>query len=151
MRKALPAIEPLVSKVARVHGPHNPKLAPLLDEVRELRAELEPHLDDEESEIFPLLMSRASDPGEIARKLDEVREEHVRVGRSLARIRELSDGFAVPDWACGSYRMMMSELAALEEDTLRHVHLENHVLMPRFASRVDARRRSKGRARSAAT
>lgn len=149
LRKALPAIEPLVARVARVHGTHNPKLAALLEEVSELRAELEPHLDDEESEIFPLLMSRDSDADQIARKLAEVREEHERVGRSLARIRQLCDDFSVPEWACGSYRMMVSELAALEEDTLRHVHLENHVLMPRFARRSS--HGGNGRARPAAT
>jgi regulator of cell morphogenesis and NO signaling len=29
----------------------------------------------------------------------------------------------------------MSELEDLETDLLRHVHVENHVLMPRFAER----------------
>ena len=54
---------------------------------------------------------------------------------SLARIRLLADDFIVPDWACKSYRLMLNELLTLEEDTMRHVHLENHVLMPRFARR----------------
>ena len=132
LRRTLPALEPLVAKVARVHGPHQPALRDLLEELRELRAELEPHLDDEETELFPMLVSRAPDRARITRRLADAREEHGRVGRSLARIRALTDDFRVPDWACGSYRMMMTELAALEEDTLRHVHLENHVLMPRF-------------------
>lgn len=132
LRRALPEVEPLVAKVAHVHGRHNTKLEELLHEVRELRAELEPHLDDEESDLFPMLMSRSSDRAQIATRLAEMRTEHERVGRALGRIRVLSDDFAVPDWACGSYRRMMSELETLEEDTLRHVHLENHVLMPRF-------------------
>ena len=61
-------------------------------------------------------------------------EDHVAVGALLGRIRELSDEFATPEWGCNSYRVYMAELAALEEDVLRHVHLENHVLMPRFAA-----------------
>ena len=151
LRRALPAIEVLVAKVARVHGAHNPKLTALLEEVRGLRSELEPHLDDEEGDLFPLLMSRGGDARLIARKLAEARTEHERVGRSLARIRQLSDSFSVPEWACGSYRSMMSELADLEEDTLRHVHLENHVLMPRFAPRVDGSIGGRTRARSVTT
>ena len=135
LRRVLPAIEPLVEKVARVHHAHEPRLPALLAEVRDLRAELEPHLDDEESDLFPMLMSRNSNPARIARRLTETREEHEDVGRSLARIRALTGDFAVPDWACGSYRLMIAELLSLEEDTLRHVHLENHVLMPRFARR----------------
>jgi regulator of cell morphogenesis and NO signaling len=51
----------------------------------------------------------------------------------LARMRELADGFRTPEWGCNSYRVLMAELEALEGDILRHVHLENHVLMPRFA------------------
>ena len=132
LRRTLPALEPLVAKVARVHGPHAPELHELLEEFRDLRAQLEPHLDEEESDLFPMLMSRSPDRARVAQRLAEARVEHTGVGRSLARIRALSHDFGAPDWACGSYRMMMSELAALEEDTLRHVHLENHVLMPRF-------------------
>lgn len=132
LRRALPALEPLVAKVARVHGARNPKLANLLAEVRELRAELESHLDAEESEFFPMLVSRDANGDRIARLVTDARQEHERIGRALGRIRALSDDFCVPGWACRTYRMMMSELASLEEDTLRHVHIENHVLMPRF-------------------
>jgi regulator of cell morphogenesis and NO signaling len=32
----------------------------------------------------------------------------------------------------------MTELQELEADVLQHVHLENHVLMPRFAGREPA-------------
>lgn len=132
LRRAFPALEPLVTKVARVHGAHEPKLHGLPEELRELRAALEPHMDEEETELFPMLMSREQDRARVAERLPKTRAEHERVGRSLARIRALCDDFRVPDWACGSYRMMVSDLAELEEDTLRHVHLENHVLMPRF-------------------
>ncbi len=133
LRRSLPALEPLVAKVARVHGEHNPKLRGLVDELRELRQEIEPHMDEEEAEIFPMMMmNRNGDHQAILERLGDVRREHESVGQTLGRIRALSDDFSVPDWGCGSYRMMMSELATLESDTLRHVHLENHVLMPRF-------------------
>ena len=61
-----------------------------------------------------------------------MQQEHLHVGNLLARMRIYADDFSAPDWACGSYRTLMRELAALEMDTLRHVHLETHVLMPRF-------------------
>lgn len=44
----------------------------------------------------------------------------------------LVDRSATPGWACGSYRALMNELRAIELDTMDHVHVENHVLMPRF-------------------
>ena len=62
-----------------------------------------------------------------------MREEHLAVGAMLGRMRSLADDFTTPAWGCNSYRALMTELEALEADVLRHVHLENHVLMPRFA------------------
>jgi regulator of cell morphogenesis and NO signaling len=55
------------------------------------------------------------------------------VGTKLAQIRALADDFTTPDWGCNSYRAPMSELGNLEANVLQHVHVENHVLMPRFA------------------
>jgi len=48
-------------------------------------------------------------------------------------IRVASDDFALPDWACNSYRTLFSELQQMESDVFTHVHLENHVLQPRFS------------------
>ncbi len=67
-------------------------------------------------------------------ELGAMYEDHVAVGQLLTRIRELSDEFTLPAWGCNTYRVYMAELAALEDDILRHVHLENHVLLPRFAA-----------------
>ncbi|MEO8801007.1 MAG: iron-sulfur cluster repair di-iron protein [Polyangiaceae bacterium] len=133
LRKALPFAEQLANKVARVHGQHNPKLPELAKIVCELREAFEPHLDDEEKSLFPSLVSGTLDPQRIAPELQAMHEDHLKVGDMLATIRELSDEYATPDWACGSYRALMNELRSIEIDTLRHVHLENHVLMPRFA------------------
>ena len=63
-----------------------------------------------------------------------MQREHLQVGAVLACVRALADDFVPPSWACGSYRTLLGELAALEMDTLRHVHIETHVLMPRFAA-----------------
>lgn len=134
LRRAFPFVGPLAAKVARVHGEHNPKLVPLRETVDALEAALLPHMDQEERVLFAALMSGAPDPAVVGRELEAMYEDHVAVGKLLARLRELSDEFTTPEWGCNSYRVYMAELAALEEDVLRHVHLENHVLMPRFAA-----------------
>ncbi|WP_242340238.1 MULTISPECIES: iron-sulfur cluster repair di-iron protein [Anaeromyxobacter] len=139
LRRAIPFIAPLADKVARVHGPRNEKLEELRLTFAELADALEPHLDDEEQVLFPALMSRSPDPALVRRELERMYEEHVAVGTLLARMRALADGYATPEWACSSYRVLMSELEALEGDVLRHVHLENHVLMPRFVAARGAR------------
>lgn len=133
LRKALPFIAQLTAKVARVHGDHNPKLPDVDREFSKLRGMLEPHLAQEETVLFPALTTGTPDRELVSRELASMHDDHVAVGATLARLRELADDYAAPDWACNSYRAMLAELSALETDVLTHVHLENHVLMPRFA------------------
>jgi regulator of cell morphogenesis and NO signaling len=135
LRTALPFLAPLAAKVARAHLEHDPRVVEVNQTFTKLRAVLEPHLDQEERELFPLLMSRSGDAARIEQELTAMREEHLAVGAILAHLRELTDGYAVPAWACNTFRLMMGELEKLELDILRHVHLENHVLSPMVAAR----------------
>jgi len=132
LRRALPFARTLAAKVGKVHGEKDPRLEELADVVAELEDQLVPHLDDEEQVLFPALSSREPDKGLIDRELSAMREEHLAVGKLLERMRELTDAFTSPTWACNSYRTLMGELEHIEGDTLTHVHVENHVLMPRF-------------------
>ncbi|HQY62334.1 MAG: iron-sulfur cluster repair di-iron protein [Myxococcales bacterium] len=137
--EALPFLEPLATKVARVHGEHNPKLLGIRDTFRELAERLEPHLREEEAVLFPALTAQQPDDRLVASELASAQQDHLQVGDLLARLRAQADDYTSPAWACGSYRTLMRELAALEMDTLRHVHLETHVVAPRFkAARASA-------------
>ncbi len=134
LRRTLPFVRALANKVARVHGAHNPKLVELDAAVGVLCDTLVPHLDEEERRLFPLLESAEPSPAETAKQLDAMHAEHLQVAGQLERIRAAADDFALPDWACNSYRTLFAELSGLESDIFHHVHLENHVLRPRFAS-----------------
>ncbi len=135
-RHALPHVATLVAKVVRAHASKDAALFALQEAVRELSGALLPHLDDEEEVLFPAVIAKAPDRGFLARELDRMQAEHLAVGDLLARIRRLAHGFAIPAWGCTTYRVLMAELEALEADTLRHVHLENHVLAPMASSRA---------------
>lgn len=135
LRKALPFVRVLATKVARVHGDHNPKLRELDEVVDELTEALLPHLDEEEQSLFPALQAgeqRTMLDTVMETMLDAMMDDHLAVAALLERIRSATDDFAVPEWACSSYRTLFGELQALERDTFTHVHLENHVLKPRF-------------------
>lgn len=134
LRRALPALAPLLAKVAAVHGDKVPSLRTIQGEFEALRARLEPHLDEEEAELFPLLMARGADPERTATALEQMYQEHLEVGAALHHLRDLAGDWVPPEWACRSYRLAMAELEDLEADVTRHVHLENHVLRPRFAA-----------------
>ncbi len=134
-RRALPHIAPILAKVVSVHGPRDASLHELQAIFRELSDALLPHLDEEEQVLFPAILAPRPDPGVVKRELERMVGDHLVVGRQLARIRTLTQCYSTPEWGCTTYRVLMSELEALEADTLRHVHLENHVLAP-LASRA---------------
>lgn len=134
LRDALPFVCGLAAKVARVHGERDPHLVELAAIVTELATALVPHLDTEEQVLFPALMARSPDRGVVAAELAAMQGDHLAVGALLGRMRDAAQDYHLPDGACTSYRTLYAELARLETDVLRHVHLENHALMPRFAA-----------------
>jgi regulator of cell morphogenesis and NO signaling len=133
LRRTLPTVLALATKVARVHGQREPKLRSLAVAVQELMETLEPHLDHEEKALFPVLASGQADAATTVGELADMTSDHRAVAQLLERIQDASDGFRVPPWGCNSYRALFSELKTMDADIREHVHLENHVLAPRFA------------------
>ena len=134
LRRALPVVQALATKVGRVHGDRNPDLRALDTAVGELAGALLPHLDEEEQVLFPALMAKNPDQARVTHLLRTMVDEHLAVAALLERIHAASENFTVPEWGCNSYRTLCSELRQMEADVFTHVHLENHVLKPRFAA-----------------
>jgi len=132
LRKTLPLVELLAGRVVEAHAERQPSLEEIQSVLRALRALLEPHLQHEEAVLFPLLIGRGRSRQRIRAELDWMRDEHLQVGDALRELRTLSNRFVPPVWACATYRALMSELEAMDRDTLEHVHLENNVLAARF-------------------
>jgi regulator of cell morphogenesis and NO signaling len=136
----LPRLSDLLGKIARVHGERHAELADICHVYRELRVDLEPHLDKEEQVVFPmirLLAGAQAAPTFHAEGLVEpiavLLAEHDRVGELLAQLRALTHGYEVPDDGCASYLACYERLAELEADTHMHVHKENNLLFPAVA------------------
>lgn len=145
LRGELPELGELVSTVARVHGDGHPELADVEAVYEELAAEMREHIEEEETELFPLV--RAIDRGESLapaeqRRLREAVEtfeaDHAATADHLDRIADLTDGYEIPDDACPSYRGMLRRLERLERDTHMHVHVENNLLFPRAEGALSA-------------
>ena len=62
--------------------------------------------------------------------MSQMESEHDDAGSALERLRELTDGFVPPEWACKTYRGLLAALAYLERDMHSHIHKENNVLFP---------------------
>jgi len=134
LRDALPFLVPLAKKVARVHGAYHPNLLDVRDYVEELSDALLPHLDQEEQVLFPALLGDGKGMEErVATELATMHADHLEVSRLLEQLPYSAHDFALPEDACTSFTTLYRELNAMEMDIFRHVHLENHVLMPRFS------------------
>ncbi|HZJ26294.1 MAG TPA: iron-sulfur cluster repair di-iron protein [Acidimicrobiia bacterium] len=130
LRRELPRLTALADKVSAAHGARHPELASVRDTLAQLRAELEPHISEEEEILFPAI--RASRP--VGGAIEAKRDEHDQAGELLARLRALSGGYVTPADGCASYRAFSEGLAELEADLHLHVHKENNVLFPAVAA-----------------
>ncbi len=130
----LPRLSALLEKILNVHGERHPELARIRDVYEQLRAELEPHLREEEQHVFPLVrcLAVADDPERrtLADGVRALRDDHEAAGALLAELRELTGGYTPPADGCASYQAAFRGLEELEADVHLHVHKENNVLFP---------------------
>jgi len=141
LREELPALTPYVTKLARVHGERHPELLRVQELFAELKEELLEHTEDEDRNVFPLVLNFAEQPGpDVSEKLKphvaELEQEHEQAGSLLKELREITGDFSPPADACGTYKLVYQRLAALEKDTFEHIHLENNVLFERIRAAV---------------
>ncbi len=138
LKEELPRLDFLTEKVARVHGDKEPRLLQVREAFMALKAELEPHMMKEERILFPIVrqLEASSDRpefhcGSVANPIRQMEHEHDQAGNALAILREATDDFMPPEWACNTYRAMLDSLEKLEADMHQHVHKENNVLFPK--------------------
>ncbi|MFV0426188.1 MAG: iron-sulfur cluster repair di-iron protein [Beutenbergiaceae bacterium] len=136
MWEEMPRLQGLVDKVHSVHGQAHPELAQVREVYTQAVAALDPHMTTEERVVFPAIsrMEKTRAPvaaGPFAEPIAQLRAEHQVVGDLFKQIRALTEGYAVPEGACGSYQAMLSGLEQMELDLHEHIHKENNILFPR--------------------
>jgi len=149
LHSELPRLEQMTAKVAAVHGEEEPRLYQIKALFHSLSQELKMHLMKEEKVLFPMIRQLdagtlpnshcGDDPqfhcGSIANPIRQMKLEHDDAGSSLEKLRQLSDDYTPPQWACNTYRALFDALAYFEADMHQHVHKENNILFPRAQSR----------------
>ncbi|HEX5326760.1 MAG TPA: iron-sulfur cluster repair di-iron protein [Acetobacteraceae bacterium] len=133
-RHQLPELARLARRVEAVHrdNPAVPRgLADLLDR---MTAELETHMRNEEENLFPM-MRRGGDTT-IAQSIGTMLAEHDDHGAHLRSLEALTTDFEPPAGACTTWRALYAGGRKFAEDLVEHIHIENNVLFPRFATRI---------------
>jgi len=142
VRRALPTIAAHTEKIARVHGGRHPELADVARLFAAVVEDMTSHMWKEEQILFPFIAALATAAaeeraapaapfGSVENPIRMMEMEHETAGGAMARIRELTNGYADPDDGCTTYSITLQELEAFERDLHAHVHLENNVLFPR--------------------
>jgi regulator of cell morphogenesis and NO signaling len=138
-RREISRLTPLMEKVSRKHGDVHPELFALETEFRLLCEDLAPHMSKEEMVLFPFIKhlelsaaNNLSSPrppfGTVKNPVRMMMTEHDTAGDNLKKMRDITNGYAVPDNACPSFQALYFGLEELEKDLHRHIHLENNVL-----------------------
>jgi regulator of cell morphogenesis and NO signaling len=150
LKAELPRLAAALEKIEANHGGKYREIPALAPVFRALHGELEGHLLKEERVLFPLIRGmeaaraegRPFAPAHCGSVRNPVRMmcmEHDSAGAALAGMRSLTAGYAVPDGACNTLRAFYYELAVLERDLHRHIHLENNILFPRAIALEEGR------------
>lgn len=134
----LKEIDPLLTKVFRVHFAHLPEVLTKVHKLfGALKCEIEEHLVKEEEILFPLMLKyeNANDESEKEELLENIKlitSEHEAAGDILKELEDVTDNYNAPGWACTSFKILYQKLDELEKDLFVHIHKENNILFKRF-------------------
>lgn len=126
----LPRIEAMARRVYAVHGERAPDLlGGVLAAFLALKADLEPHMMKEEQILFPMI--QRGHGAMVGGPVTVMQHEHDAAGTLLKQLRDLTQGYTVPEGACNTWTALWHALADLERSLHEHIHLENNILFPR--------------------
>lgn len=132
VKESLPRILTYLQKVAYRHGETQPELVNIYNLFLELSKELMDHTNDEDNRVFPAIIEfiggTNNRDGELPEFMNELVDEHTIAGDIMMHIRNITNNYTPPEWACNTYRVAFAELEAFEQDLHQHVHLENNLL-----------------------
>lgn len=141
LQQDLPWVDHLLDRAASVGGEIQ-SIPPLRRVFFRLRADLEQHLRNEETVLFPAILEieRASVEGRPAPRqsfgsvrnpIQMIEQDHEIDSQLWDELHELAYGYVAGEDAPPSIRLLYHELSKLEGAVHEHTHLENNVLFPR--------------------
>ncbi len=140
VKNTMPVIINHLEKIVTKHGDRYPNMEKGLQLFRAVKDELEPHMQREERILFPRIKEIAAlslqhkninyDPAYINAPVEVMEAEHDNAGQLMFEIRHITNNYTVPEDACTTHRVCLTELKAFEADLHQHVHLENNILFP---------------------
>jgi regulator of cell morphogenesis and NO signaling len=142
VRESIPLIRQHLAKVVAAHGTRHAELALIESEFTKIANEMQQHLLKEEQVLFPYIASlveavnhEGPHPpdmfGTIQNPIRMMEIEHQEATDRMSVIRQLSHNYDAPPDGCHTYRLVLGELQAFDEDLRVHVDLEDNTLFPK--------------------
>jgi len=140
VKQSMPTIMYHLEKVATKHGPNYPFMIEVFELFAEIQKDMTSHMQKEENILFPRIKQVVAavnekqtlpDANFIQGPINVMEHEHDNAGDIMSKIRLLTNNYTAPEDACTTFKVVISELKAFEEDLHKHVHLENHILFPK--------------------
>ena len=126
-RRALPQLRKVAAHLARVHG--DAGLCMLSRELDRLAVLLEANLQDLERSLLAPLREGGRPAPPLLERLGAGQREVLAL---LDEVRTAATGFVAPSEACPSWSALYRDLAMLEAEVLRRLHLEANLLFPQL-------------------
>lgn len=143
VRNAIPELKILLDKVCDAHGDDCEELLKIRENFASLSEELLSHMDKEELVLFPAIkrleaQHHSDHPLAFALQtpISAMEHEHVIAGSLVKKIRELSNNYTSPDFACPTFRITYKKLKEFDSDLMIHIHLENNILFERLRNNL---------------
>lgn len=141
VRQELPQLVEMAHAIADKHGERAPELRRVELLVAELHAEMSEHLRKEEHVLFPYIAQVDEAPllafrppqqcfSQVGQPVFMMVQEHERAQLMLAELRQLTDDFKPPVWACAGFAALYEGLRGFAANLEEHIRLENDVLFP---------------------
>ena len=142
IRQELPRFAEMAGKIAAQQNGQAPQFMAVARLIDQLRAELMAHIEKEEQALFPYIVeleeAKKNDlpapKGQfrsVAQPLSMMIREHEVAEWIVEQLRQSTNGFVHPEWACPRNVAFHADLAAFDKNLRRHVQLENDLLFPR--------------------
>jgi regulator of cell morphogenesis and NO signaling len=136
IRKNIPQIQGLLETICSVHGENNITVLAIRDDFEDLADDLTHHLQREEEEFFPAVVSFAENrdrnspeaSNAIRTMMESLEQEHRVAGELVRSLRTMTVNYTPPDYACPTFRLGYKLLKEFDNDLVQHIHIENNIL-----------------------
>ena len=139
----LPDLKETMVKFTSGHQTKYAYLGQLMESFQAFYDDLIPHLEHEETVIFPYIRQIAHGHEDrepyaallvrtLRKPIDTlIMHEQENIEQYLRKFRELTNDYSPPASACVTHKVALSKLKELDADLSQHVYLENELLFPK--------------------